>query len=173
MIVGIDPGLKGGIAGIDEDAPIIRFVNRMPLVESELDLSAYIDIMKAVRTRNLLENKRSVLFIERAQSMPKQGIASAFNYGRHTGHLEGIARCLDFEVIRVLASVWTRELHDKGNDLGTKERSIETAKHIFKGVEFRWPGQRKQQFHDGMVEAALIAEYGRRCRKPAAISQTL
>ena len=116
MIVGIDPGAKGGIAWIGpEDGKINAQVMQ--------ELPDVISIMEKL--------KPSVVYLEKAQAMPKQGVVSMFNYGVHFGCLIGVLRALRIPIRLVRPSEWAKEMH-RGSLAGkAKQRSKEVALNLF------------------------------------------
>ena len=83
-ICGIDPGLKGGIAFLNEWGRVHRLVP-MPSVGKELNLSEIAHWIKAESPKHV--------FIEHSQAIPKTfSTKAAFSFGRNFGALEGIVR---------------------------------------------------------------------------------
>lgn len=151
IIMGIDPGAKtGGVSYCDYDIIVNRYsyIDVRPMPPSS-DLGDLFDSLKP-----------DLVYIEKAQSFPKQGISSAFNYGDHFGQLQGL--CIAFKVPYVLVPPrnWT-----KGILLGTKtkdspkKRNIEAARRLFPQVSLVAEGCRVP--HMGIVDALLIMHFGR------------
>ena len=142
--VGIDPGKHGGIVllrskGLQDYMP-------MPPTVSEI----------IVGLKQFFLYPSSVMVVERAQPMPKQGISSTAKYMRHFGIFEAVAACLQVRYIEVSPSQWKR-------DMGlTKDKndSIRLCERLFPNIDLVLPHCRKP--HDGIAEAALIAEWARR-----------
>lgn len=142
VIVGIDPGQKGAIVELGDDI----FVHPMPGIAD---------------VRNLLDASEPYhVFIEKAQSFPGQGISSAFNYGVHFGELLGCIQALGIAHTLVPPRTWTKVMHAGCAAGEPKERSLEAARRLFPSVNLVQPRCKKP--HDGIVDALLIAEYGRR-----------
>ena len=78
-LIAIDPGLHGAIAVLHPDGSITA--DPMPLAGKELDLVA---ISEQVETAN-----PAWIVIEKVGSMPGQGVASTFKFGRGYGSLLG------------------------------------------------------------------------------------
>lgn len=141
-IAGIDPGQRGGIC-IIENGQII-----------DKDL-----LVNVVPDTWLKQRYIKLVYIEQAQTMPKQGIVSAFNYGRDFGYLLGTLSG-KFIVNLVNASTWTKKIHQQApRSKCSKSKSLWIAKHV-------WPHEnwlateRSKVPHDGLIDAALIALYG-------------
>lgn len=89
--IGIDPGKSGGIVIIDGASHEVRKGLLMPKLPGgkRVDWTTVIDLL-----RRYADHPDVYVVLEKAQSMPKQGIASAFNYGTHFGILQGILKAL-------------------------------------------------------------------------------
>lgn len=141
-IAGIDPGQRGAIV-ILENGQII-----------DKDL-----LVNVVPDHWLQRRYVKLVYIEQAQTMPKQGIVSAFNYGRDFGHLLGTLSG-KFIVNMVAARTWAKKIHEQApRSKCPKTRSLWVAKQL-------WPhetwlaSERSRVPHDGLIDAALIALYG-------------
>lgn len=162
IYVGIDPGKKGGIAVLDAEHINVRQLVKMPADESPEDLHnllrALVDDkdtgVKVVIERPILKphfvNKqcsKCKAFIKTA--VLQQGImTSLISYGIILGFL--LASGIPFEEIE--SAKWKKAFKlDKD-----KSRSIKLAKQLF-------PSEIQNiKSNDGLAEALLIAEYGRR-----------
>lgn len=143
LIAGIDPGKSGAIVLI-EDGKV-----------KDKALLANI-----VPRKWLLDRGTKLVYLEQAQSFPKQGIASAFNYGRDFGYLLGTLAGSNMTVHLIRPSVWARRIHTMSPKIDEpKARSLWCARHL-------WPDQdwlatdKSTKPHDGLVDAALIAYFG-------------
>ncbi len=146
VICGIDPGQKGGIAFIDtkEDK-----ITALPLPE----IKDLVDLLYC--------NSPRIVYLEKAQTMPRQGISSAFNYGCHFGQIQGILYSFAMRFVLVPPSVWTRSLHVGCTGTDAKKKSLQAVRRLFPTVELLASSKCRVP-HDGMVDALLICEYGRR-----------
>lgn len=138
IFLGIDPGASGGIAflsSIDAEAQ----ATKMPETER--------DAWLAISTWEL---SKAFAIIEAVHSMPKQGVASSFKFGRSYGFLRGclIASGIPFE--EVTPQRWQKELGcmSKGDKNVTKAR----AQQLFPGLKIT----------HATADALLLAEYARR-----------
>ena len=96
----------------------------------------------------ILLDPGSVAVIENVHSMPAQGVASSFTFGKATGAVQALAQIMATRVDLVTPQQWKGHFKlssDKGH-------SIELAQMRF-GKSY--PGTLKK--HEGMAEAALIA----------------
>lgn len=157
LTIGIDPGKHGGIAAIDSKQAIIDLE---PMKES-----AWFDTF--IR-KFMLEHrdKSPFVFLEKAQSMPGNGIVGVATYMHHAGVLEGvlIAHKIPYELVP--PRTWCKEMHAGANHQGhPKDKSREIVKRLFPDVDLTNPDiPRSVKIHEGIMDALLIAEYGRRKR---------
>lgn len=143
--VGIDPGKKGAFVAINGAEQIVAC--EKTVTGEELQIFCAI-------------HKPRHVFLEKAQSMPRQGIASAFNYGCGYGELIGVLTAMAIPFTLVRPSYWTKALHVGTADGEPKARSAEAFKRLFPNTEAaRTP---RGKLHDGIVDASLIALYGLR-----------
>ncbi len=154
-VMGIDPGLKGAVAVINLSTGEATFWLLSAIIENRT--THFEDIISAYGVQHV--------YIEKAQARPGQGVSSMFNYGTGYGRIIGWVEILGIKFTLVPPQTWTKELH-KGTKEGTaKQRSKEAALQLFPGTDFR-ASQRCVTLHDGLIDALLIAEYGRRVYKP-------
>lgn len=146
-VIGIDPGQKGGFCAIRQG----RIHALWPLPDS---LSMIRDLLYA------FPPPLTTIYLEKAQSFPKQGISSAFNYGTHYGELRGTFAAMLFRVELVAPGAWARRMHGGASGDCAKAKSLDAARRLFPEQTFIPPGTRGKKPHDGLVDAALIALYG-------------
>jgi hypothetical protein len=88
MIVGIDPGLDGALFFFDPGAPTcgdavdvsVHVLARGGAKRREIDIAGLVQ---------LLSRPLDHAFLEQAQAMPKQGVASTFAFGKGFGVMLG------------------------------------------------------------------------------------
>ncbi len=156
-ISGIDPGFTGAISCIETDGtatvidmPVIRTIKKgkagKTSTKQELDGVGV--------KQELLNTNPSHVFIEKAQTMPGQGIASTGRYMDGYGQIKGICIGLGLPYTLVHPRTWKKLImHDMGKEKG---ESIVRAKQLFPSVDL--PLKKDH----GKADALLIAEYGRR-----------
>jgi crossover junction endodeoxyribonuclease RuvC len=140
-ILGIDPGISGGLAVIeiaDGAVPVLVECSDIPVVgtgaKERVDVAAI---------RNFIDRHKSTrALIERAQAMPKQGALSGFKYGRAVGAIEAT----------IAPTAWKRHWHLPGKD---KESGRQKALQLFPAAH---AALARKKDH-GRAEAALIALY--------------
>lgn len=145
VICGIDPGQRGAFALLD-NAHNLSFITMPDNVPQMLNW--------------LRQQTITHVFLEKAQSMPKQGVASVFTYGEHYGEIKGILATLGIPFTCVAPKTWTRSMHQGTTGASAKDKSRQAAHRLFPTINFVLDGCRKA--HDGVMDAVLIAEYGLR-----------
>lgn len=148
--IGIDPGKKGGVGVIDESRTVLDLF-RMPDTCQGID-AALRHIAAAW--------PGAVVVLELAQAMPKQGVVSMFEYGRGFGQIEGAIAANGLACHLVRPAVWKKIILSGEADKRDKGVSIRVCERVFPAASLVPAGCRKP--HDGMAEALLLAEYGRR-----------
>lgn len=157
MIVGIDPGLDGAIAFLLDSGSPTR-VQPMPTLK-ETKTKRGLDEQMIVQLLDHRKEAITLVVIEKAQSMPHQGVSSCFNYGAGWGLLRGICAGLRLSYTLVHPTTWKKTMcKDAGKG---KDASIIVAKRLWPTINLL-PTPRSRKDHDGMADALLIAEYGRR-----------
>ena len=143
VYIGIDPGQSGAIAVI---SPYGTYA--IPY-----DTEEYLTTMRSAKDTGL--QIRAV--VEHVSSMPKQGVASTFKFGTNFGWLQGALAALNIPFELVRPQKWKKEFSCTSD----KNTSIEVARRLFPEVSLL-ATPRCTKPHDGMAEALLMAEYGRR-----------
>jgi hypothetical protein len=140
-ILGVDPGITGGVAFLYPDGTISA--DDIPTVDGSVDVDALV--------RRIREHAPRLAVIEKAQAMPKQGVVSVFNYGTAFGALCAVTAICEIPTHLVSPRKWKTHF---GLD-ADKEKSRALAIRL-------WPGyglfERKKDH--GRSEAALLARYG-------------
>lgn len=158
MVIGIDPGLGGAVAWIGKTV----FVLPMPVIGTSTKRGhRTIDGAELGRVFDSLkrEDPCPAVYVEKAHAMPKQGIASAFNYGVGYGIVLGVIASKAMPGYLVTPQRWkARMLADL--DRSNKDASIIVARQRFPSMTFMRSPKSRVPDH-GMAEAMLIAEYGR------------
>jgi crossover junction endodeoxyribonuclease RuvC len=152
-VVGIDPGQKGGVAVLN---PAGDFVGgfRMPLIEHRgkklVDATGLGHKLEAL----IPERAVAAFVVEQVNAMPKQGVASSFQFGRMLGAVEACALLhpSSASVNWVTPAVWKKALGLSSN----KRASLDAARLRFGDLPL-WG----VLANDGIAEAALIAAYWR------------
>ena len=149
MILGIDPGLDGGIAIISGSH--IELLETIPTEKKTGFIKRQVDAQKL---SNILRvYPISVCYLEKVASRPGQGVGSVFSFGDTYGAIRGVLGALGIPTYYVLPQTWKKALI-----ISSKEDSLKASKDLFPSVSF------KKKDHN-IAEALLIAYYGQKERK--------
>lgn len=150
IYVGIDPGKNGAVAILRKDEWELHVMG---------DAYWFSDLMETLKKEGPL-----IVTLERAQSMPGNGGKAMFSYGTHFGELLGIMVALQVPFQTVPPLVWTKALHETTKEtMGPKARSLQAVRRLFPSLRLTDPkSDRAKVPHDGIVDAVLICEYGKR-----------
>lgn len=165
LVIGVDPGLRGGIAILEHGRENPTLLVPMPIVKpsrggrDQYDVDQVVALMRRAKATG---SCRAV--VEKLHSLPpdiaKGGIAN-YNRGAAFWFFVGVFGALRIPLEPVLPRVWQREML-KGSPAGdTKQRSILAAQRLFPGVSLL-PTERSRKPSDGLSDALLIASYGQR-----------
>ena len=147
--MGIDPGAKGGMALLNETKLIdVVCFNRV---------SSY-DLAKKVGDWSLCFDP--VCYLELVHSMPQQGVASTFTFGKNYGIIIGMLISFNLPYRDVTPSVWQPKVGFKkpiGNNKNAHKKGLkELAQRMFGNFPLT-PGEWTEA-----ADAILIAEYARK-----------
>lgn len=147
MIVAIDPGNRGAIALLGTARSDLLGLYDMPLRESASKGHMRYEIAGDVLAQLFGAKNASCAVLERVASMPGQGIAGMFAFGRGVGVIEGILQTLDIPINYVSPQVWKRH-HNLIKQ--PKSKSLELAREFYPDAELHL------KKHEGRAEAILI-----------------
>jgi crossover junction endodeoxyribonuclease RuvC len=147
LCIGIDPGLSGAVAILDQAGELVS-VTDLPVIR---DLSlAWIDggSLQSI-ILGALQGRTAGAIIERVSSMPGQGVASSFQFGVGFGSVLSVLQALHIPLEFVTAAVWKRS-YGLGKD---KHASLHKARLLYPAAELHLAK------HHGRAEALLVARY--------------
>ena len=152
FVIGIDPGLTGGLAAVDGN--IVVATLRMPVVS--VGKHRIVDGGELYRFLDAWMYDAECVVIERNSSRPGQGVASSFAFGRATGAVEAAAMAVygTTSVLWVSPRVWKPCMGLNSN----KELSLRKAAQLLtldKYTSVDW----SIKANHGIAEAALLARY--------------
>ncbi len=107
-IIGIDPGLNGAIA-ILEDKKVLGIFDMPVMAEGkknkrQLNSAQLVNILK----ENIQKNEEINIVVEQVNAMPGQGVTSMFNFGQTFGAIKGVCAALGFPIHFVRPSKWKK-----------------------------------------------------------------
>ena len=125
-IIGIDPGLSGAIA-ILENKKVLKIFDIPVMSEGkknkrQLNSALLVNLLK----ENINLEEEVAVVIEQVNAMPGQGVTSMFNFGQTFGALKGICAALELPIYFVRPSKWKKhfELINSSKD-ASRTKAIE------------------------------------------------
>ena len=107
-IIGIDPGLSGAVAILDDlkvfdmfDMPIMSEGKKN---KNQLNSAQLVKIIK----KHILSNEDTFVIVEQVSAMPGQGVTSMFNFGQSFGILKGICSAMQLPMFFVRPAKWKK-----------------------------------------------------------------
>ena len=169
IFIGIDPGLKGALASIRTVSTGNGSPQRdcrawpVPLVPSAKGRNQY--DLPALREWLFEQGPLAALFATVEQSGPlppnvKAGSLAQYNRGISEGWL-WMLTALRIAHQGVRPRTWQKVMHAGTKGADTKQKSIVAAQRLFPNASLKRT-ERSRKDDDGMAEALLLAEYGRR-----------
>ena len=149
MILGIDPGLSGGIAIISGSQ--IELLETIPTEKKTGFIKRQVDAQKLSNILRVYPDL--ICYLEKVASRPGQGVSSVFSFGDTYGTIRGVLGALNIPIYYVSPQRWKKELK-----ISSKEDSLKASFDLFLGLKF------KKKDHN-IAEALLIAYYGQKERE--------
>jgi len=149
LVLGVDPGRKGALALIDPDGTLIDVVD-MPDATGAALGTHLADFIDAHQPHTI-----AAAWVEKVGSRPGQGHVNVFTFGAGYGVILGVLGARRIRTELLPANRWKKAMGvtaDKRSSRDVAARRWPTEAHRFARVR-----------DDGRAEAALLAEYGRRC----------
>lgn len=153
-VIAIDPGLTGAIAYYD--GRVLDMFD-MPTYTVRKSTRVNLHELSGAIFRSYMANGADAALVEHVGSMPKQGVASAFNFGFTTGAIHGILAALGVQSHTVTPAQWrfgvglmrTEGADKRDRKASSRARAIElfpNYAHLFARAK-----------DDGRADAALMA----------------
>jgi hypothetical protein len=166
IFLGVDPGLSGAIAAVNEDDDLLSVLD-MPLLKLKRGGAARneIDVTELARLVDDLcqTEKVGLAVIEQAQTipgtaMPRQALQTGYNFGL----ARGVVAAQFAPTETVPPKVWKRAMACPKEKDGARARASQLLP--------RHAGLWALKKHDGRAEAALIALYAARLYRKRAVT---
>ena len=107
-IIGIDPGLSGAIAVLENNKVLkifdIPVMSEGKKNKRQLNSALLVDLLK----ENINKEEEVAVVVEQVNAMPGQGVTSMFNFGQTFGALKGICAALGLPIFFVRPSKWKK-----------------------------------------------------------------
>ena len=107
-IIGIDPGLSGAIAILENNKVLNIF--EIPVMaegkknKRQLNSAQLVKLLKD----NISKNEEISVVVEQVNAMPGQGVTSMFNFGQTFGAIKGVCAALGLPIFFVRPSKWKK-----------------------------------------------------------------
>ena len=155
LILGCDPGMDGALAFLPADGST-PWVIDMPT--STVGKKRHVEpaVLAEKICRYMGDTMTAV--VESVHSMPKQGVASSFEFGRGFGALLGVLAALQIPVTMVTPQKWKKAMGLGRDKAGSRALALRL-----------WPalsGELARVKDEGRAEALLIAEWERSAGEP-------
>ncbi len=125
-IIGIDPGLSGGIAVLEDNK--IKQVFDMPVMSDGKKNKRQLNsaFLAQLITENIKSIEDTIIVVEQVNAMPGQGVTSMFNFGQTFGAIKGICAALRLSIFFVRPAKWKKhfELINSSKD-ASRTKAIE------------------------------------------------
>jgi len=138
LYYGIDPGVSGAIAVINDDGMLVDVVRN---TETERDVWLWLS--------EYAKLGEGVAVIEHVHSMPRQGVASSFKFGRSYGFLRGLLIASRISFTEVTPVKWQNAMRCRSK--GVKNVTKARAQQLFP----------EEKITHATADAILLAEYRR------------
>ena len=125
-IIGIDPGLSGAIAVLENNKVLnifdIPVMSEGKKNKRQLNSALLVNLLKA----NINPNEEVSVVVEQVNAMPGQGVTSMFNFGQTFGAIKGVCAALELPIFFVRPSKWKKhfELINSSKD-SSRTKAIE------------------------------------------------
>lgn len=154
LILGIDPGLQGGIGIVNHIGEFVSVIE-IPVIKgvkgkskSQYNMAQMAEILRSLQRGE--EKQISMVYVEQVHSLPAQGIASSFTFGVGFGMVQGQLAALQISYTLVTPQRWQKGLF---KDLPGKDPKQKGQ--LF--VSQRFP---ELKIKKSLIDAFLIAYWG-------------
>ena len=151
-IIGIDPGLSGAIA-ILENYKVLNIFD-MPVMSEgkknkrQLNSALLVNLLK----QNIASDEDVAIVVEQVNAMPGQGVTSMFNFGQSFGILKGLCSAMQLPMYFVRPAKWKKYFNLINSE---KDASRTRAIEIFP----YFSSQLSKKKDNNKADAILIASF--------------
>ena len=154
--IGIDPGMKGGIAIIYGN---VFTAIPMPILNGKIDVNGLSSYLRTKTIEDGFISGDVCCYIEQVGAYPLKGSKSIWSFGFSTGMIHTVVELLHIPIHTVRPQEWKKSI------LPTKDHSkLATIDFVSNAYPFLnlYSSSRAKVMHDGMADAICIALYGRK-----------
>ena len=142
--IGIDPGVNGGVAIID-DKWKDKAIEAVKCPDTIKDMADYLNV-------HCYDNIKALCIIEKVHSFPGQGVRSVFTFGKNYGQWLGILASHDIPYKEVPPQTWMKHYGAMPRDRGQRKRHL---KHLAQSL---YPSIKVTLYN---ADAILLANYSK------------
>ena len=153
-VLGIDPGLSGGLAVLDEERGVPSLADLVDMPTTVYGKGRGIDGREL--SGLLREWSPDMAVIESVHAMPKQGVSSTFAFGRGVGIVVGCLLFAGIPFVEVTPQVWQKAIL-AGVPGDGKTRAFTWAWSMFPDAELK---TERGRMLDGRSDALALAWFG-------------
>ena len=151
-IIGIDPGLSGAIAVLENNKVLnifdIPVMSEGKKNKRQLNSALLVNLLK----ENINPNEEVSVVVEQVNAMPGQGVTSMFNFGQSFGILKGISSAMQLPMYFVRPAKWKKYFNLINSE---KDASRTRAIEIFP----YFSSQLSKKKDSNKADAILIASF--------------
>lgn len=151
MIIGIDPGKAGGVAGLLRGGA--DFAVPTPILGGEVYARALLGLLDTI------DEEVELVVIEKVSAMRGWGSSSSFKFGTGYGMLRGAIEGQGYPVRLVAPQTWQKRVLGGTAKSRTKDASIAFVQRAYPDIDLI-PGKCRTP-QDGLADAVCLAEWGR------------
>ena len=152
IIIGIDPGLSGAIAVLQDNK--VKNIFEVPVMtegkknKRQLNSAQMVKIIKD----NISKSEETIVVVEHVNAMPGQGVTSMFNFGQTFGAIKGICAAIGLPIFFVRPAKWKKyfELINSEKD-ASRTKAIEMFPYF--------SSQLSKKKDSNKADAILIASF--------------
>ena len=125
-IIGIDPGLSGAIAVLDNNK-VLKIYDMPVMAEGKKNKRQKNSAQLVNIIKENIENREEInVVVEQVNAMPGQGVTSMFNFGQTFGAIKGVCAALNLPIFFIRPSKWKKyfELINSSKD-SSRTKAIE------------------------------------------------
>ena len=151
-IIGIDPGLSGAIAVLENNNVLnifdIPVMSEGKKNKRQLNSALLVNLLK----ENIVKDEEVAVVVEQVNAMPGQGVTSMFNFGQTFGAIKGICAALELPIYFVRPAKWKKyfNLINSEKD-ASRTRAIEIFPYFSSNLS--------KKKDSNKADAILIASY--------------
>ena len=106
-IIGIDPGLSGAIAVL-ENKKVLNIFDMPVMSEGKKNKRQLNSALLVNLIKDSIKDEEVSVVVEQVNAMPGQGVTSMFNFGQTFGAIKGICAALELPIFFVRPSKWKK-----------------------------------------------------------------